>query len=183
MAVLAGTLMVGALARAQQAEAEKAPGQKSPWIHVQVDDGSADRSKVDINLPLALVQVALEAVQDETISGGRVRLHHCNLKVDDLKRMWSELRKAGDAEFVRAEERDQTVKISQRGGQVLIEVRDRSGAQKVHVQVPATVVDALFSSEGDNLNLTAALSRLSASDRGELIKIDDGENHVRVWID
>jgi hypothetical protein len=96
--------------------------------------------------------------------------------------MWSDLRAAGDAELVRTEEHDRTVKISQRGGQVLIEVQDRSGVEKVHVQVPVPVVDALLSSEGNNLNLAAALSQLGTGG-GELIKIDDGENHVRVWID
>ena len=180
---VAGMVMVGALARAQKIQAEKAPAQKSPWLHVQVTEAAKGGAKVDLNLPLSLAQIALEVAEDEMISGGQIKIHRSDVEVADLKRMWAELRAAGDAELVRSEEKDQIVSVSQRGGKVLVEVRDRSGAQKVHIEVSGSVVDALFSGEGNRLNLRAALSQLSASDRGEFIKIDDGESHVRVWID
>jgi hypothetical protein len=56
------------------------------------------------------------------------------------------------------------------------------GAQKVRLEVPIDLVDALLSGEGESLNLSAAFSRLQTL-RGEILSVEDGPSRVRVWID
>jgi len=45
------------------------------------------------------------------------------------------------------------------------------------------VVDALFSSGKDELDVVAALHALSSNGDTELVSVKDDENTVRIWID
>ncbi len=45
-----------------------------------------------------------------------------------------------------------------------------------------SVVDALFSGEGQDLNLKDAISELKSL-RGDIVRVDDGGTNVRIWID
>ncbi|HLE69441.1 MAG TPA: hypothetical protein VJH87_07145 [Vicinamibacteria bacterium] len=96
--------------------------------------------------------------------------------------MWNELRSAPDSELVTVEKKDETVSVRRQGAEILIEVDDRGDGNKVHVRVPVTVVDALFSGEGQELNLKEAISELKSL-RGDIVRVDDGETKVRIWID
>ncbi len=161
---------------------------QSPWIHVEVDERGDGDSHVSVNLPLSVVQVALEAAPHKIIEDGQLHLGHIDhdLEIDDLRRMWEELRNAGDAEFVSVEGDDENVKIRRQGDFIRIDVEDRGDADgkadQVHVEVPIKVVDALFSGEGEELNIKEAIRQLS-SQRGDIVRVDDGESSVRVWID
>ena len=82
----------------------------SPWIHIQVREDSGSQTKVDVNLPLSVVQVALDVAPERIISDGHIKIDHHghhDLSISDLRRMWQELRDAGEAEFVTLEEDDE----------------------------------------------------------------------------
>ncbi len=157
---------------------------QTPWIHIEVDENEADRSHVKVNLPLSVVQIALEAAPEKIVDHGRIHMHHINqdLDVEDLRRMWNELRSAPDSELVAIQQKEETVSIRRQRDQILIEVDDRKDRDTVHIQVPVTVVDALFSGEGQELNLKEAISELKSL-RGDIVRVDDGETKVRIWID
>jgi hypothetical protein len=157
---------------------------QTPWIHIEVDENEADASHVKVNLPLSVVEIALMAAPKKIVDDGRIRLHPIDedLDVEDLRRMWNELRAAPDSELVTVEKNEETVSIRRRGEEILIDVDDRRDGDKVQVRVPVTVVDALFSGEGQELNLKDAFSELKSL-RGDVVRVDDGETKVRIWID
>jgi hypothetical protein len=157
---------------------------QTPWIHVEVDEAGADETRVRLNLPLSLVQVALDAAPDKIVKEGHLHLGDTDHDVDveDLRRAWRELRDAGDAELLSVEEKDETVSIRRAGDRVLIDVDDRKDGDKVTIQLPVSVVDALLSGEGEELNVKDAVSELRAL-RGDIVRVDDGESKVRIWID
>ncbi len=157
---------------------------QTPWIHIEVDENEADASHVKVNLPLSVVQIALEAAPEKIVDDGKIRMHHIDedLDVEDLRRMWNELRSAPDSELIKVEKKDGAVSVRRQGAEILIEVDDRGDGGKVHVRVPVTVVDALFSGEGQELNLKEAISALKSL-RGDIVRVDDGETKVRIWID
>jgi len=157
---------------------------QTPWIHIEVDENEADASHVKVNLPLSVVQIALEAAPEKIVDDGKIRMHHIDedLDVEDLRRMWNELRSAPDSELVTIQEKEETVSIRRQGDQILVEVDNRKDGDTVHVRVPVTVVDALFSGEGQELNLKGAISELKSL-RGDIVRVDDGETKVRIWID
>lgn len=154
----------------------------TPWVHVRVDEARKG-SKVAVNLPLSVVQAALQAAPERVVSQGRIQLGpHQRLSVADLRRLWTELKSAGDAELVSVEEQDQSVHVARRGDLVEVRVEHPGGKPQVHVQVPVTVVDALLSGPGDELDLKAALAQLQGRG-GEIVRVDAEDAQVRVWID
>ena len=157
---------------------------QTPWIHIEVDENEADASHVKVNLPLSVVQIALSAAPEKILDDGKIRIHHIDedFDVEDLRRMWNELRSAPESEWVSVEKKGEKVSIRREADQILVEVDDRKDAGTVRVQVPLRVVDALFSGEGQELNLKEAISELESL-RGDIVRVDDGDTKVRVWID
>jgi RNase H-fold protein (predicted Holliday junction resolvase) len=153
-----------------------------PWVHIRVEE-TARASKVNVNLPMPVVEAALKAAPDTVVTDGKFNLgHHShNLKVADLRQMWQELKKAGDTEFVTVEEKDETVKVARRGDLVEVKV-NRNGQEEVHVEVPVTLVDAFFSGEGNEVDVKAAVRELSKR-RGDVVRVKDEDSTVRIWID
>jgi len=45
-----------------------------------------------------------------------------------------------------------------------------------------SLVDALLSGEGDEANVQAAILELKKR-RGDIVRVQDDDSHVRVWID
>ena len=66
----------------------------------------------------------------------------------------------------------------------IVDVTDNSDNEAVvKITLPVTVVDALFDSDGETLNLRAAVVELKNSPRGDLINVDSRDSKVRIWID
>ena len=154
-----------------------------PWIHIHVTDQGEKAANVQVNLPLSVVEIGLSAAPDKVVEKGRLKLKNANLNVEDLRLMWQDLREVGDAEFVSVEDKDQHVRISRRGNTLHINVDDQTGQnEKVRIEIPIEVVDALFDGEGDELNLRGAIRR-RGTQRGEIVRVDDGDKKIRIWID
>lgn len=155
-----------------------------PWIHVHVTEGGDSAKNVRVNLPLSVIGVALEVAPEKLVEKGRLKLENADLSIADMRRLWNELRSAGDVEFVNLEDGDQHVSILREAELVLIKVTDLKNEKesKVRVEIPIGVVDALFSGEGEELNIAAAIARLQ-NERGDIVRVKDGEKDVRIWID
>jgi hypothetical protein len=156
---------------------------KTAWIHVRVEEPQKE-SKVNVNVPMTVALAALSLAPEKVVSNGRVHLGaECKgPSVAELRRMWKELRASGDAEIVSVEEKTQTVKVARAGDKIRVHVEDPTRDEAVNVEVPVTAVDALFSGEGDDLNLRAALEEMQKL-RGEVVRVDDKHSKVRIWID
>ena len=130
------------------------------------------------------VEAALNAAPDVVASHGRIHLggHGHNLDVDDLRQLWKELRAAGDAEIVSVEEGSERVNVSKKGDLVLIRVQNEGEGEKVHVDVPAALVDALLSGSDEELDIHAAVVELRKL-RGDVVRVNDRNSTVRIWID
>lgn len=175
--ILAASALAGA---ATLATAQPPAPASSAWLHVRVEE-PAKPTKVNVNLPLSLVQVALEAAPEKITHHGQVHLHtgDHHLSVADLRKMWQSLKTTGDADFVQVEEKDETVAISRRGDKVQVRVK---GKETVNVDVPVALVDALLSGEGQDLNLRAAMAQIEKL-RGDVVNVQGKDATVRIWID
>lgn len=157
------------------------------WLHVRVTESGDNGTRVAVNLPLSLVQVFAEIAENEIrkeLSGGGSHFHLGHeIQIADLRRAWNELRAAGDAELVEIEENDQRVKISRLADKIIIEFSERGNDSNGRVEVPVSVVDALLSGDGEELNVRAALDQLIANTAGEIVFVEDQRTTVRVWIE
>ncbi len=176
------TIQTAALAALLAAAPLVAQAQSS-WLHVQVNEGGDAGSKVHVNLPLALAEAALAVVPDKVMGKVTEKLSEKDVSIADVRKLWAELKASGDAEFVTVEEADETVRVAREGEWIRVRV-DKKGqdAEKVQVDIPITVVDALLSGEGEELNLRAAIAELKGA-TGDIVRVTDGDETVRVWID
>jgi len=154
----------------------------TPWIHVRVEE--ADKaSRVHVNLPLSVVEAVLEATPEIIESHGKVHLgSHHGMSVADIRKIWKELAAAGDAELVTVEEEDETVRVWRKGDQVHVRVEGKGKKEEVRVEVPVSLVDAALAGDGEDLDIRAALAQLQAK-RGDIVRVNDGDSVVRIWID
>ena len=188
---MSGRLIVSVsmvLALTSAARPLHAQQQASPWIHVEVIEQNEKASTVNVNLPLSLAEVALEVAPDKIVKEGKIKLPNNDISIADLRKLWNELRNAGDAQFVTVKEDDQDVSIARRGDKIEIRVQEAASAEKdkkasnVHVDLPVTVVDALLTGEGEELNFKNAIAQLRTQ-RGDIVRVRDGDSNVRIWID
>ena len=151
------------------------------WLHVKVLN-ARDTERVNINIPLQLVETVLPLLDDDEFRGGRIRIGGDDLKVAKMRRIWQELKSQGDFQMANIQSDDTEVNISLEGNFLI--VKSTEGSEKeVNVQVSAEVVDALLSGSDDELNVLAAVEALKRSESKELIYVKDGDTTVNIWID
>ena len=180
--ITAGALAFGGFvlgATALQAQV----GSAAAWLHVRVEEG-AKGSKVSVNLPLTVVEAALKAAPDAIAADGKFHVGRDNhgLSVADMRRIWTELKNAGDTELVSVEGKDETVKVARRGDVVQVRVNRAGNGEEVNVDVPVSLVDAALAGEGDTIDVKALVREL-AKRRGDVVRVNEKDNKVRIWID
>lgn len=151
------------------------------WLHVSVDEDEG--ATVRVNLPLALVDHALAMVPEEHLRDGRVVLDDVEWSVAELRELWREVMDGPDMTFVTVEDRDENVRVWKENGYLRVKAREGVDESTVDVRVPGTVVDALLSGDGEQLNVSAALAALAAHGEGELVTVNDDQDRVRIWVD
>lgn len=156
--------------------------QTANWLHVEVNEGGERASKVNVNLPLSVAKVALEMAPKQFTDKAVEQLNRHDLSIADIRKLWAEIKNAGNAEFVTVQEADETVRVARDGAWVRVRV-EKTGdkPERVRVDIPIGVVDALLSGDGESFNLLAAINELEGN-TGDIVHVDDGEDTVRVWI-
>lgn len=177
------TIALGLAVLAGAAHAQPAPEAdgETHWVHVRVDE--ADGAKIALNLPISLVEVAVESRLGKEFDAEKLRLDgRGGVSLAELRAMWRELRDAGDVDLVEVRDGDEHVRIYRRGQTVHVRV-DEGDVQKVRVDLPASIVDALLGSDGEGLDLAAAARELARAGSQEVVRIDDEGTTVRIWVD
>ena len=154
------------------------------WLHVRVENNGPRGERVNVNLPLDLIERMLPLISVDDLRGGKLELDD-ELGGIDLRELAVALRDAPDADFVTVQSDDQNVRVSKEGDYLLIRVeeRGRNSSEKVRVRLPLAVVDALVGGNPHELDLVAALHALSEYADETLVDIESDDGSVRVWID
>jgi len=153
------------------------------WLHVRVDE--TDGAKVKVNVPVSMVEKAIAMVPEEHLREGKIHLSECceHMSPAELRELWQEIKNSPDMTFVTVEEDDESVRVWKEAGYLKVHVLEQDKNEEVDVQVPLTVVDALLSGEGDELNIEAAIRALVEEGEGELVTVSGDDETVRVWVD
>jgi hypothetical protein len=172
--------LVGMLALALPAAAAG----PAAWLHIKVDESGAKANTVRVNLPLGVVEALAPVMDQEFSKHAKIDTGDKAIKKGDLKAMLAAVRDVDEAEFVRVEGEGENVQVAKVKGKLVVRVREKGQAQdKVTIQIPMEVADALLSAPGDELNFSAALEVLKQKGSGPLVTVDDKDSKVRIWID
>lgn len=155
------------------------------WLHIKVREGD-DGSRVNINLPLSVVEAAAPMIPDEARHASRLRVDDHDLTVADLRRIWREVQRQPDATFITVDDASGHVRVARSGRYLLISSNEQHGSRhgdQVEVRIPAAVVDALLSGNDDRFDLHAALAALAKAGEGDLVTVNGTRETVRMWVD
>jgi len=166
------------------------------WIHVRVENRDAGGETVRVNVPIDMAVKVLPAIKKDHLRDGKVRINGAHMDDVDLRAMLDAIRTAKDGEYVTVQSNENDVRVAKNAGYLYIHVTEKNHKKsseakdpkathesKVEVKIPIKVVDALFSSGTDELDIVAALRALSSHGDTELVSVKDSENMVRIWID
>jgi hypothetical protein len=182
--ILGGALLATLAMLAITLPAGQAAAAADLWIHVKVNGHKDKSEQVSVNMPLSMVRNLSGMVSDSGTGRGRMRIHDHDYNVSDLRRAWREIERGPDANFITVKDPDSDVKIAKRGDYLEMHAVDRKGKrEEVEARVPLPVVSALFSGDGDEVNLDAALDELARHGQGELLTVHSDDETVRIWID
>lgn len=152
------------------------------WFHVKVD-GGRNGEQVNINLPLSMVTKIAPMIPAGAKTSGRVRIDDREYSIAELRRIWRELEAGPDATYVTVNEPGSKVRLAKRGAYLVMEAKDHKAGEDVQARIPLTVMAALLSGPGNELDLGAALEALASEGEGELITVTGDDETVRIWVD
>lgn len=158
------------------------PAGASQWLHVSVTKSGSDAESVRVNLPLSVAEAFLPTLENQIGAEIQKGLADQPVAIQDIRNAWKELRKQKSTELVAVDSKEAKVRVSITGNNVVVRSTEDS-EKNVNVQVPVSVVDALLSGEGNTLELSAALKELMKIRQLDLVKVQDAENSVQIWID
>ena len=152
------------------------------WLHVRVEYHGSRPEHVSINVPLDLVEAILPMIEVDELRHGRLHVHASELEGLDLRELLTALRDAPDAEYVKVQSDDETVRVAKENGYLIVRVDEQRG-DRVRIKIPLDVVEAMLTGNGDELDLIAGLRALAAHEGEDLVLVESDHESVRIWID
>jgi hypothetical protein len=154
------------------------------WLHVDVHNKDKGGDQAKINLPVSMIHNLAGMIPADTQHAGRVHVKDHDYDVAELRRAWRELQDGPDATFLTVNDPQSKVRIAKRGGYLELRATDQGGkAENVEAKIPLSMMAALLSGSGDQLNLDAALDELARFGEGELLTVTSDDETVRIWVD
>ena len=149
-------------------------------VVVDVREGGPNGNRIVVPVPLVFAQAAL-AVAPAVAPADKMRIPDEALEHVGLAREVLEaLAAAPDGELVRVEERDELVVITKEGRS--LRVRVSGERENVSVNVPLHLALQALPDEHGRINTAALAGALGGVRFTDLVEVQDGNDHVRVWV-
>ncbi len=154
------------------------------WFHVTVNEKGGDNANVTINLPISIVEAAMPLIPEEAMQDGRIVIEDAEFDATKLRNLWNAIQDSPDATYVTVQSEDETIRVFKDGDFLRARTSEASAeGTQIDARIPLSVIDALLSGNGNELDLRAALQALVDFGEGELVTVNDNDASVRVWID
>jgi hypothetical protein len=150
-------------------------------VVVDVREGGPDGHRIVVPVPLVLAQAAL-AVAPAVAPDEKLRipygeaLEHVGLAREVLEA----LAEAPDGELVRVEEANERVLVTKEGRS--LRVRVSSDRENVNVTVPIHLAMQALPDRSGRIHTAALAGALSSVRFTDLVDVQDGKDHVRVYV-
>jgi len=149
-------------------------------VVVDVREGGPGGHRIVVPVPLVLAQAALAvapiAAPDHAMRVPAEAREHMGL----AREVVEALAAAPDGEFVRVEERDETVVIRKEGQALRVDVTGKR--EKVSVNVPLQLALQALPGEDGRIRTAALAGALAGLRFTDLVDVQDGKDRVRVWV-
>lgn len=153
------------------------------WVHVRILEEGADGDRVSVNMPVQTIATMLPMIESEDLKEGRIRIDGHEIDGRDLRALWQSIQDAGDGEFLTVDTKDEKVRVAKKGALLFVECEDDAEGDRVDIQIPIAVVNALLSGPEDQLDLLAGLQALETHGREIQVTVNDEHTAIRIWVD
>ena len=105
------------------------------WLHVRVVSADSGGETVCVNLPLALAEKVLPAINKDQLHNGKIKFDKFNTMDAngvDLHAILDAVRNSKDGEFVTVNGTDQDVRVAKQDGFLLVHVTEKAGRMHHH---------------------------------------------------
>jgi hypothetical protein len=149
-------------------------------VVVDVREGGPDPHRIVVPVPLVFAQAAL-AVAPAVAPQDKLRIPEEALEHVGLAREVLEaLAAAPDCELVRVEERDEQVVITKEGRSLRVRVTGKK--ENVSVNVPLHLAMQALPDKDGRIQTAALAGALGSLRFTDLVDVQDGKDHVRVYV-
>ena len=149
-------------------------------VVVDVREGGPDPHRIVVPVPLVFAQAAL-AVAPAVAPQDKLRIPEEALEHMGLAREVLEaLAAAPDCELVRVEERDEQVVITKEGRSLRVRVTGKK--ENVSVNVPLHLAMQALPDRDGRIQTAALAGALGTLRFTDLVDVQDGKDHVRVYV-
>jgi len=149
-------------------------------VVVDVREGGPDGTRIVVPVPLVFAQAAL-AVAPAVAPADKMRIPDEALEhIGRAREVLEALAAAPDGELVRVEERDELVVITKEGRS--LRVRVSGERENVSVNVPLHLALQALPDEHGHIRTAALAGALGGVRFTDLVEVQDGNDHVRVWV-
>jgi hypothetical protein len=149
-------------------------------VVVDVREGGPNGQRIVVPVPLVLAQAAVAvapAVAEEKLRiPDREALEHIGVARDVIEA----LAKSPDGELVRVEERDEQVVITKQGRTLRVQVHNAK--EDVAVNVPLHLALTALPDEHGRIRTAALAAALGTVRFTNLVDVQDGNDHVRIYV-
>jgi hypothetical protein len=149
-------------------------------VVVDVREGGPDGSRIVVPVPLVFAQAALAlapaVAPQEQMRIPDEALEHMGLAREVLEALAA----APDGELVRVEERDELVVIAKEGRSLRVRVSGHE--ENVSVNVPLHLALQALPDEHGHVRTAALAGALGGVRFTDLVEVQDGQDHVRVYV-
>lgn len=147
------------------------------WMVVDVKEGGPSGHRIVLPVPMALARAAVSLAPQPQVAGAPAELREA---APAAQAALAALAEAPDFELVRVEQRDQVVSIRKEGEKLRIEVD--SDRERVRVNVPLGAARTVLDGAASGHVRTAALLDAISDAEGDLVEVESGQDHVRIWM-
>jgi hypothetical protein len=149
-------------------------------VVVDVREGGPDPHRIVVPVPLVFAQAAL-AIAPAVAPQEKLRIPEEALEHMGLAREVLEaLAAAPDCELVRVEERDEQVVITKEGRSLRVRVTGKK--ENVSVNVPLHLAMQALPDKDGRIQTAALAGALGSLRFTDLVDVQDGKDHVRVYV-
>jgi len=149
-------------------------------VVVDVREGGPDPHRIVVPVPLVFAQAAL-AIAPAVAPQDKLRIPEEALEHMGLAREVLEaLAAAPDCELVRVEERDEQVVITKEGRSLRVRVTGKK--ENVSVNVPLHLAMQALPDKDGHIQTAALAGALGTLRFTDLVDVQDGKDHVRVYV-
>ena len=157
------------------------------FLKLTVQEKGYTQPNVKVNIPLSLIEVVADAINEETLNLGEIDAAFVELKQKDgidIRKLWDGIKKLGPTDFIEVENEKEHVKVWKDSKDFRITVTEKGMKEpNVLVTMPLSIVESVIGDGTKPVTLKGIIAELKKTAPLSLVEVHDQDEHVKIWLE